>query len=174
MEEVDQGRRCQIYSSKLSGTACSRRRRRLLSSLAQTKDHRAVASRQNWDSCNSQLLLQGESIPEPILFKDIISLHNNALDCQIVENLWWKFFEIENVGYWCINWKLYIGNMAIYESDCSEMKKNRIPEKRVGNSQFLWKRAQRVDSSTLNSWITTALMRTIFCCPGAGEYSKHC
>ena len=50
--------------------------------------HRAVASRQNWDSCNSQLLLQGESIPEPILFKDIISLHNNALDCQIVENLW--------------------------------------------------------------------------------------
>ena len=49
---------------------------------------RAVASRQNWDSCNSQLLMQGESIPEPILFKDIISLHNNALDCQIVENLW--------------------------------------------------------------------------------------
>ena len=49
---------------------------------------RAVASHQNWDSCNSQLLLQGESIPEPILFKDIISLHNNALDCQILENLW--------------------------------------------------------------------------------------
>ena len=46
---------------------------------------RAVASRQNWDLCNSQLLLQGESIPELILFKDIISLHNNALDCQIVE-----------------------------------------------------------------------------------------
>ena len=56
--------------------------------IEQKVSHRAVASRQNWDSCNSQLLLQGESIPEPILFKDIISLHNNALDCQIVENLW--------------------------------------------------------------------------------------
>ena len=51
--------------------------------------------------------------------------------------------------------------MAIYESNCSEMEKNRIPEKRVGNSQFLWKRAQRVDSSTLNSWVTTALTNTI-------------
>ena len=48
--------------------------------------------------------------------------------------------------------------MAIYESNCSEMEKNRIPEKRVGNSQFHGKRAQRVDSSTLNSGITTALV----------------
>ena len=56
--------------------------------------------------------------------------------------------------------------MAIYESNCSEMEKNRIPEKRVGNSQFLWKRAQRVDSSTLNSWITTALIHS-------GELRAH-